>query len=93
LQLMFDPGISLEQYASGVAPRYSAVKQCPMCRAHVTLIGHGCYHRFALTELGLTYSLCIKRLFCPVCRQTACQWPLEIPHFWPSEFPTPLDLA
>ena len=67
MQLLWDPGMSLEQYAKAESICYPTIKRCPVCGARTTLTGHGFYHRNALPMPSLVLLLAIRRLFCGVC--------------------------
>ena len=75
MQLLWDPGMSLEQYARAPAVCYPTIRRCPVCHANVNLIGHGFYHRNALPRANLSYRLAIKRFYCRVCHRTVSLLP------------------
>ncbi len=75
MQLLWDPGMSLEQYARASVVSYPSIERCPICRTRVTLIGHGFYRRNGLCRPDLSSRLSIRRLYCPACRRTVSLLP------------------
>ena len=75
MQRIFDPRVTVEQYATGVGIQYPVFDECPICGARAKLIGHGSYDRNALPSLSLVFLLAIKRLLCPVCHRTVSLLP------------------
>ena len=75
MQLLWDPGMSLEQYAKAESICYPTIKRCPVCGARTKLTGHGFYHRNALPMPSLVLLLAIRRLFCGVCHKTVSLLP------------------
>jgi len=72
VQIVWDPGMTVEEYAGkGRGLEYPVLGQCPMCAARVRLVGDGWYRRNGLPSLGKGLVLFIGRALCPVCRRTA----------------------
>lgn len=75
MQLLWNPGMSLEQYAKTGEISYPTIEKCPMCGARKPLIGHGFYQRNAVPHVELAYRLRIRRLLCKVCHKTVSLLP------------------
>ncbi len=75
MQLLWDPGMSLEQYARASTVSYPLMERCPICHRRVSLIGHGFYRRNGLPRPDSSARLAIKRFLCPICHKTVSLLP------------------
>jgi hypothetical protein len=69
VQIVYDFGVDLQGYREHFDELVIAERDCPICRAIGSLIGHGSYPRYPLSATE-RFAIWIKRRFCKHCHGT-----------------------